>query len=125
MGDGWGAFRRHSSKIYCTRGIQFLVTFTHLTSSIKLCFVATKQECKTLDIQFHLLHGSPGDVLPGFVSDRGLGAVLTDFYPLREPMQWLEDVKKALPKDIPLIQVKTCTQRGSVIGGSLFWLLAI
>ncbi|XP_078120593.1 CPD photolyase [Sander vitreus] len=63
------------------------------------------KECKTLDIQFHLLHGSAGDVLPGFVSDRGLGAVVTDFSPLREPLQWLEDVKKTLPKDIPLIQV--------------------
>lgn len=47
-------------------------------------------------------------MLPGFVSDRVLGAVVTDFSPLREPLQWLEDIKKKLPKDIPLIQVKTC-----------------
>ncbi len=65
------------------------------------------QECKTLDIQFHLLRGPAGDVLPGFVSDRGLGAVVTDFSPLREPLQWLKDVKKKLPKDVPFIQVKT------------------
>lgn len=63
------------------------------------------KECKSLDIQFHLLHGSAANVLPGFVSDRSLGAVVTDFSPLREPLQWLEGVKKALPKDIPLIQV--------------------
>ncbi|XP_049453920.1 CPD photolyase [Epinephelus fuscoguttatus] len=63
------------------------------------------KECKSLDIQFHLLHGSAADVLPGFVSDRSLGAVVTDFSPLREPLQWLEGVKKALPKDIPFIQV--------------------
>ncbi|KAG7227261.1 hypothetical protein INR49_013921, partial [Caranx melampygus] len=63
------------------------------------------KECKALDIQFHLLRGSAGEVLPGFVSDRSLGAVVTDFYPLREPLQQLEDVKKKLPKDIPLIQV--------------------
>lgn len=30
---------------------------------------------------------------------------MTDFTPLREPLQWLEDVKKSLPEDIPLIQV--------------------
>lgn len=71
------------------------------------CSAPIKQECKTLDIQFHLLHGSAGQVLPGFVSDRSLGAVVTDFSPLREPLQCLEDVKKKLPKDIPLIQVKT------------------
>ncbi|XP_053294973.1 CPD photolyase [Pleuronectes platessa] len=63
------------------------------------------KECKALDIQFHLLHGSAGDVLPGFVSDHSLGAVVTDFYPLREPLQWLEDVKKKLPGDILLKQV--------------------
>jgi len=65
------------------------------------------KDCQTLNIQFHLLHGSPGEVLPGFVSDRGLGAVVTDFCPLRERLQWLQEVKKALPKDIPLIQVDT------------------
>lgn len=61
--------------------------------------------CKALNIQFHLLRGSAGEVLPGFVSDRGLGAVVTDFSPLREPLQCLEDVEKKLPGDIPLIQV--------------------
>ncbi|XP_015226847.1 PREDICTED: deoxyribodipyrimidine photo-lyase-like isoform X2 [Cyprinodon variegatus] len=61
--------------------------------------------CKKLNIQFHLLHGAPGEVLPGFVSDQGFGAVVTDFSPLREPQQWLNAVKKKLSKDIPLIQV--------------------
>jgi len=65
------------------------------------------KDCQALNIQFHLLHGSPGEMLPGFVSDRGLGAVVTDFCPLRERLQWLQEVKKALPKDIPLIQVDT------------------
>ncbi|XP_037537541.1 CPD photolyase [Nematolebias whitei] len=64
-----------------------------------------EQECKELNIQFHLLHGAAGDVLPGFVTDHRFGAVVTDFSPLREPLQWLEDVQKKLPKDIPLIQV--------------------
>lgn len=35
---------------------------------------------------------------------------MTDFSPLREPLQWLEDVRKKLPKDIPLMQVN-----GSVV----------
>ncbi|XP_032386903.1 CPD photolyase [Etheostoma spectabile] len=81
-----------------------LSTLRHYSFMLKGLKEVAK-ECKTLDIQFHLLHGSAGDVLPGFVSDHGLGAVVTDFSPLREPLQWLEDVKKALPKDIPLIQV--------------------
>ncbi|XP_031150246.1 deoxyribodipyrimidine photo-lyase isoform X1 [Sander lucioperca] len=81
-----------------------LSTLRHYSFMLKGLKEVAK-ECKTLDIQFHLLHGSAGDVLPGFVSDRGLGTVVTDFSPLREPLQWLEDVKKTLPKDIPLIQV--------------------
>ncbi|XP_044074459.1 CPD photolyase isoform X2 [Siniperca chuatsi] len=81
-----------------------LSTLRHYSFMLKGLEEVAK-ECKTLDIQFHLLHGSAGEVLPGFVSDRCLGAVVTDFSPLREPLKWLEDVKKRLPKDIPLIQV--------------------
>lgn len=81
-----------------------LSTLRHYTFMLKGLEEVAKQ-CKNLDIQFHLLRGSAGEVLPGFVSDRSLGAVVTDFSPLREPLQWLEDVKKKLPKDIPLIQV--------------------
>ncbi|KAM6989979.1 CPD photolyase [Tautogolabrus adspersus] len=81
-----------------------LSTLRHFSFMLKGLKEVAK-ECKTLDIQFHLLHGSAGEVLPDFVSDRGLGAVVTDFCPLREQMQWLEDVKKRLPKDIPLLQV--------------------
>lgn len=81
---------------------------TRITTFDILVYSATvKQECKALHIQFHLLHGSAGEVLPGFVSERHLGAVVTDFSPLREPLKWLEDVKKKFPKDIPLIQVNS------------------
>ncbi|XP_028282444.1 CPD photolyase isoform X2 [Parambassis ranga] len=81
-----------------------LSTLRHYSFMLKGLKEVAK-ECEHLNIQFHLLHGEAGDVLPGFVSDRGLGAVVTDFSPLREPLQWLEDVKKRLPKDIPIIQV--------------------
>uniref|UniRef100_UPI0037E797BD CPD photolyase n=1 Tax=Semicossyphus pulcher TaxID=241346 RepID=UPI0037E797BD len=83
-----------------------LSTLRHYSFMVKGLKEVSK-ECETLDIQFHLLRGSAGEVLPGFVSDRGMGAVVTDFSPLREPLQWLEDVKKKLPKDIPFIQVDT------------------
>lgn len=76
-----------------------------LRTPVTSCCVSSEQECKELNIQFHLLHGAAGNVLPGFVSDHRFGAVVTDFSPLREPLQWLEDVQKKLPKDIPLIQV--------------------
>ncbi|XP_039999757.1 CPD photolyase isoform X2 [Xiphias gladius] len=81
-----------------------LSTLRHYSFMLKGLKEVAK-ECKALDIQFHLLDGSAGEVLPGFVSDRSLGAVVTDFSPLREPLGWLEDVKKRLPESIPLIQV--------------------
>lgn len=46
---------------------------------------------------------------------------MTDFSPLRERLQWLEDVKKKLPKDIPVLQV----QPQVLIGCSVFWVLAV
>uniref|UniRef100_A0A3P8RYT6 Deoxyribodipyrimidine photo-lyase n=1 Tax=Amphiprion percula TaxID=161767 RepID=A0A3P8RYT6_AMPPE len=70
-----------------------LSTLRHFSFMLKGLEEVAK-ECKHLDIQFHLLHGAPGEVLPGFVSDRSFG-----------PLQWLKDVKKRLPKEIPLMQV--------------------
>ncbi|CDQ80029.1 unnamed protein product [Oncorhynchus mykiss] len=63
------------------------------------------KDCSALDIQFHLLQGSAGELLPGFVADWSFGAVVTDFSPLRTPLQWVEEVKKGLPCDIPFIQL--------------------
>ncbi|XP_040026520.2 CPD photolyase isoform X2 [Gasterosteus aculeatus] len=81
-----------------------LSTLRHYSFMLKGLEEVAK-ECKALDIQFHLLHGSAGEVLPGFVAEHSLGAVVTDFSPLREPLQWLEEVKATLPSEIPLIQV--------------------
>ncbi|XP_056149481.1 CPD photolyase [Lampris incognitus] len=81
-----------------------LSTIRHYSFMLKGLEEVAK-ECQALDIQFHLLHGAAGEVLPGFVSDQGFGAVVTDFSPLREPLQSLEDVKKKLAADIPFIQV--------------------
>ncbi|XP_077292998.1 deoxyribodipyrimidine photo-lyase photorepair [Arctopsyche grandis] len=58
-----------------------------------------------LNVNFHLLEGSAADTLPKFVQDFNVGAVVCDFSPLRGPVSWAEDVKKTLPKDVPLMQV--------------------
>uniref|UniRef100_A0AAY4A7S5 Deoxyribodipyrimidine photo-lyase n=1 Tax=Denticeps clupeoides TaxID=299321 RepID=A0AAY4A7S5_9TELE len=79
-------------------------TFRHYAFMLKGLQEVAK-ECSALEIQFHLLHGSPGDTLPGFVKDWNLGAVVTDFCPLRETLQWLDDVKKGLSSDVPFFQV--------------------
>ncbi|KAG8136346.1 putative Deoxyribodipyrimidine photo-lyase-like protein [Naja naja] len=45
------------------------------------------------------------DTLPIFVTQHGIGGVVTDFSPLRVPMQWVQDVQERLPSDVPLAQV--------------------
>ncbi|XP_050417837.1 deoxyribodipyrimidine photo-lyase isoform X2 [Patella vulgata] len=64
-----------------------------------------EEECRDLNIPFHLLVGYARDVLPQFVSENKIGGVVTDFSPLRVPMAWVEDVKNQLPKDVPFSQV--------------------
>ncbi|KAG8445046.1 hypothetical protein GDO86_009983 [Hymenochirus boettgeri] len=63
------------------------------------------EECQKLNIPFHLLIGYAKDVLPNFVKEHGIGGVVTDFSPLLIPLQWVEEVSKRLPNDVPLVQV--------------------
>lgn len=63
------------------------------------------EECKLLNISFHLLPGMANKELPKFVKKHSIGAVVTDFSPLRVPLKWVEDVKNSLPADVALVQV--------------------
>ncbi|XP_042313332.1 deoxyribodipyrimidine photo-lyase-like [Sceloporus undulatus] len=63
------------------------------------------KECQELNIPFHLLIGFAKDSLPPFVMEHGIGGVVTDFSPLRVPMQWVQDVRDRLPSDVPFVQV--------------------
>ncbi|OWR45474.1 DNA photolyase, partial [Danaus plexippus plexippus] len=62
-------------------------------------------DCDKLNISFHLLEGNGAEVLPQWVIDHRIGAVVCDFNPLRVPLGWVEGAKKKLKKDVPLIQV--------------------
>ncbi|XP_039225873.1 deoxyribodipyrimidine photo-lyase-like [Crotalus tigris] len=63
------------------------------------------EECRMLNIPFHLLTGFAKDRVPHFVTQHGIGGVVTDFSPLRVPLQWVRDVQEQLPSDVPLAQV--------------------
>ncbi|XP_077343744.1 deoxyribodipyrimidine photo-lyase-like [Lithobates pipiens] len=63
------------------------------------------EDCKELNIPFHLLIGYAKDVLPDFVKKHSICGVVADFSPLRVPMQWVKDVSERLPKNVPLVQV--------------------
>ena len=64
-----------------------------------------EKECQELDINFHLLKGEPNVSILNFVKTHKMGAVITDFYPLKLPISWIDDVQKNLPEDIPFCQV--------------------
>ncbi|BFZ00295.1 hypothetical protein BsWGS_03334 [Bradybaena similaris] len=64
-----------------------------------------EKECRDLNIPFHLLLGVASTSVPQFVKENNIGGIVTDFSPLRTPRKWLEDLKNALPKDVPLCQV--------------------
>ncbi|KAK0078622.1 hypothetical protein PV325_002263 [Microctonus aethiopoides] len=62
-------------------------------------------DCKDLNINFHLLHGFPNSVVLNFIKKHNMGALVVDFSPLQTPMDWVDDLKKNLPSNIPLCQV--------------------
>lgn len=63
-----------------------------------------EQECRQLNIVFHLLTGQAENVLPKFVETHKVGTIITDFAPLRVPRQWVENVAKKITT-IPVVQV--------------------
>lgn len=62
-------------------------------------------DCKDLNINFHLLHGVPDTVVVDLVKNNKIGGLVIDFFPLRTPMAWVEEVKNKIPDDVPLCQV--------------------
>lgn len=64
-----------------------------------------EQECKSLNIPFHLLLGHPKDVIPNFIHENNFGGIVCDFSPLRVPTSWVQSLIEKLPSNIPLCQV--------------------
>ncbi|XP_014368761.2 deoxyribodipyrimidine photo-lyase-like [Papilio machaon] len=63
------------------------------------------EECKRLNISFHLLKSCDYYVLSKWIIEHKIGAVVCDFSPLRVPKNCLEEVKKKIKKEVPLVQV--------------------
>ena len=49
--------------------------------------------------------GLAKDTVPEFVTKHKIGGLVVDFCPLRTHTQWVNDVKKSLPEDVPMAQV--------------------
>lgn len=63
------------------------------------------KDAEELNINFHLLLGEPNKVVLDLMKERKMGALVIDFFPLRVPMAWVEDLKRDLPQDVPICQV--------------------
>lgn len=61
--------------------------------------------CTNLNINFHLLRGHAGELVPKFVKEHKMGALICDASPLRIHREWVEGVRKNLPSDVPFVQV--------------------
>ena len=53
-----------------------------------------ESELRGLRLPFTVLAGAASDVLPAYISRHKIGAVVTDFSPLRRPREWREKVAK-------------------------------
>ena len=62
-------------------------------------------ELKSKNISFHLLIGKAPDVLPQFVTNNSIGALVTDFSPVRLIKSWVNTLKERLPSDVPFLLV--------------------
>jgi deoxyribodipyrimidine photo-lyase len=66
----------------------------------------TEATLREHNISFSLLFGYAKDTIPAFVNENDVGAVVTDFSPLRVPLAWVNDVSQVLETvQVPLFQV--------------------
>ncbi|XP_053965017.1 deoxyribodipyrimidine photo-lyase-like [Anastrepha ludens] len=64
-----------------------------------------ERECRELQIPFQLCLGPAAECLPKLVRSQKISALVCDFTPLRVPQEWVEQVKAALPAEVPFTQV--------------------
>lgn len=62
------------------------------------------EECKKLNVNFHMLRGDHGKEIPKFLTDNRIGALVCDFSPLRIHRSWVDSIKKNIGT-IPFVQV--------------------
>lgn len=70
----------------------------------------TEQMLRSLGIPMHLTMGNPVENIPAFVQNHGALCLVTDFSPIRVPLQWTTAVAAALDalpaaQRVPLVQI--------------------
>jgi deoxyribodipyrimidine photo-lyase len=112
--DNWALLyaQRVGLKYKCPVFVCFCLVPNFLNATIRHFMFMLKglqeveHECKALNISFHLLIGEAVQVLPQFVQKHKIGAVITDFSPLRISKQWSSKLSNELSsQQIPICQI--------------------
>ena len=111
--DNWSLL--YAQKIALKQEVPLHVCFcllpTHLGATYRHYYFMleglkeVERELKELNIPFHLMIGPAGLRVPEFVRQHQIGGLITDFSPLRVARTWLDDIKKAMPPNVPIVQV--------------------
>nr|AXS01072.1 ORF053a [Spodoptera frugiperda granulovirus] len=72
---------------FCNAGIR---QFHFLLEGLKF----VQQECRRLNVSFHVLDGSGDQVLLDWCNKHDVDAIVCDFNPTTEPLKWVDNVKK-------------------------------
>ena len=90
--------------VFCLAEKFLDATFRHYKFMIE-GLKEVQTECVNLNINFHLLRGQAGEQVPNFIRKYNIGALVCDASPLRIHREWVDNVRKNLSADVPLIQV--------------------
>lgn len=88
--------------VYCLEPEFIGNTLRHLKFVLK-GLQEVEQELKSKNISFHLLKGFPDEILPSFINDNSIAALVCDFFPLREVKTWKEEILKKI--SVPFAEV--------------------
>lgn len=111
--DNWALL--YAQKLALKQNLPLYVCFclvpTFLNATIRQYYFMleglkeVEKELNDLNIQFHLLIGLAKDQVPKFVIENKIGGLICDFSPLRTHKNWIEDLQKNLPQNVPFAQV--------------------
>lgn len=111
--DNWALFyaQQLAHQLQQPLGVAFCLVPHFLSATIRQYTFMLKglrqlvEEAQGKNIAFYLLTGNPEDELARFVKDHNIGALVTDFDPLRVKTQWKRNLAKRIT--IPFYEVDT------------------
>lgn len=90
--------------VFCLAETFLDATFRHYKFMLE-GLKEVEHDCRSLNINFHLLRGQAAEQIPTFTKKYKMGAVVADSSPLRIHREWVEDIRKNIAPEVPFIQV--------------------